>query len=37
MLKNGVVSSLNGKLPKNSENQKKNTTFVPVNRIPIYI
>jgi hypothetical protein len=32
MLKIGAFLTLNGKMQKNSENQKKNATFVPVNR-----
>ncbi len=37
MLKNGAILTLNGKMQKNSENQKKNATFVPANRSIIYI
>ena len=37
MLKNGVFSSLNGKLPKIDENREKRCTFVPVNNNTYFI
>ena len=36
MLKISAFSTLNRKTPKNSKFQKKNATFVPVNRCSIF-